>query len=165
MDDQAKTVEYATLAGTEAVRTLAYEEAVRLFKMALHLLQESPDERRRCGALVLLGARRRAGDQLRSKDTFLAAAAIAGRIDDAELLGRSALGYGGRFAWARAGTDSRLIPLLRQALDLLPNTDDPLARLLARLAGALRDQPSTEPRSSLGAEAVAMARGSARTRR
>ena len=160
MDDQAKTVEYATLAGTEAVRTLAYEEAVRLFKMALHLLQESPDERRRCGALVLLGdAQARAGDQLGSKDTFLAAAAIAGRIDDAELLGRSALGYGGRFAWARAGTDSRLIPLLRQALDLLPNTDDPLrARLLARLAGALRDQPSTEPRSSLGAEAVAMAR-------
>ena len=75
------------------------------------------------------------------------------------MLARSALGYGGRFPWARAGTDSRLIPLLRQALDVLPNTDDPLrARLLARLAGALRDQPSTEPRSSLGAEAVAMAR-------
>ena len=34
-------------AGSEAVGTLAYEEAVRLFKMALHLLQESPDERRR----------------------------------------------------------------------------------------------------------------------
>ena len=88
MGDQAKTVEYATLAGSEAVGTLAYEEAVRLFKMALHLLQESPDERRRCVVLVLLGdAQARAGDQLRSKDTFLAAAAIAGRIDDAELLG------------------------------------------------------------------------------
>jgi DNA-binding CsgD family transcriptional regulator len=158
--DQAKTVQYATLAGTEAVGALAYEEAVRLFTLALRSLQESPDERRRCGVMVLLGdAQARSGDQPRSKDTFIAAAAIAGRINDAELLARSALGYGGRFAWARAGTDSQLIPLLRQALDLLPNTDDPLrARLLARLAGALRDQPSTEPRSSHGAEAVAMAR-------
>ena len=87
--DQAKTVGYATQAGTEAVGTLAYEEAVRLFKMALHSLQESPDERRRCVVLVLLGdAQARAGDQLRSKDTFLAAAAIAGRIDDADLLAR-----------------------------------------------------------------------------
>src|SRR6185369_9205518 len=32
------------------------------------------------------------------------------------------------------------------------------ARLLARLAGALRDQPSTERRSALGTDAVAMAR-------
>ena len=53
--DQTKTVDYATFAGNEAVGTLAYEEAVRLFKMALHLLQESPDERRRCVVLVLLG--------------------------------------------------------------------------------------------------------------
>ena len=121
MGDQAKTIDYATFAGSEAVGTLAYEEAVRLFKMALHLLQESPDERRRCVVLVLLGdAQARAGDQPRSKDTFLAAAAIAGRIDDAELLARSALGYGGRFPWARAGTDSQLIPLLRQALDAAP---------------------------------------------
>ena len=110
--------------------------------------------------LVLLGdALARAGDQQRSKDSFLAAASIAARIDDAELLARSAIGYGGRFPWARAGNDGQLVPLLRQALDALPDTDDPLrARLLARLAGALRDQPSTEPRASLGAEAVAMAR-------
>jgi DNA-binding CsgD family transcriptional regulator len=147
-------------AGARAVASLAYEEAVRLFQMALRPLLESPDERRRCEVLVLLGdAQARAGDQHRSKDTFLTAAAIAARVDDAELLAHSAIGYGGRFPWARAGNDNQLIPLLRQALDAIPATDDALrARLLARLAGALRDQPSTEPRASLGAEAVAMAR-------
>ena len=160
LGDQAKTIDYATLAGTRAVVSLAYEEAVRLFQMALRPLQESPDEGRRCQVLVLLGdAEARAGDQPSSKDTFLAAASIATRIDDTGLLARSAIGYGGRFPWARAGNDSQLIPLLRQALEALPTTDDPLrARLLARLAGALRDQPSHEPRASLGAEAVAMAR-------
>ena len=158
--DQASTVHYATSAGERAVAALAYEEAVRLFQMALRPLRESPDERRRCEVLVLLGdAQARAGEQQRSKDTFLAAAFIAARIDDAELLARSAIGYGGRFPWARAGNDNQLIPLLNQALNALPATDDPLrARLLARLAGALRDQPSTERRSALGAEAVAMAR-------
>ncbi|HEX2273740.1 MAG TPA: hypothetical protein VHG90_07700, partial [Acidimicrobiales bacterium] len=158
--DPAKTAEYATAAGTRAVLSLAYEEAIRLFRMALRPLQESPDERRRCAGLVLLGdAQARAGDQRTSKETFLAAAAIATRIGDPELLARTALGYAGRFPFTRAGIDSHLIPLLRQALDALPVTDDPLrARLLARLAGALRDQPSTEPRASLGAEAVAMAR-------
>jgi class 3 adenylate cyclase/DNA-binding CsgD family transcriptional regulator/tetratricopeptide (TPR) repeat protein len=160
LGDQAKTLEYATIAGSRAVSSLAYEEAVRLFRMALRPLQDWPDERRRCEALVLLGdAQARAGDQSGSKESFLAAAAIATRIDDPELLARSAMGYGGRFPWARAGTDRELIPLLRRALDTLPTDDDPLrARLLARLAGALRDEPSPEPRSSLGAEAVAMAR-------
>jgi DNA-binding CsgD family transcriptional regulator len=160
LGDQAKTIEYATLAGRQATASLAYEEAVEFFRMALHPLQEWPDERRRCEVLVLLGdAQARAGDQAGSRETFLSAAATATRIGEAGLLARSALGYGGRFPWARAGTDRELIPLLGQALDALPLVDDPLrARLLARLAGALRDQPSPEPRTSLGAEALAMAR-------
>ena len=55
---------------------------------------------------------------------------------------------------ARAGSaprgDSRLVPLVEEALSMLGGDDSMLrARLLARLAGALRDQPSLEPRSSL----------------
>lgn len=158
--DREKTAEYATAAGKRAVLSLAYEEAIRLFRMALRPLQESPDERWRCEVLVLLGDTcARAGDQRLSKETFLAAAEIATRIADPDLLARTALGYAGRFPFARAGIDHYVIPLLRHALDALPATDDPLrARLLARLAGALRDQPSSEPRTSLAAEAVAVAR-------
>ena len=78
-------------------------------------------------------------------------------------LARAALGYGGRIVWQRAGDDQRLVPLLEEALAALGETRPRAAgRLLARLAGALRDQPSLEPRSSLSREAVAhRPRGSA----
>src|SRR4029077_167792 len=73
-------------------------------------------------------------------------------------LGRAALGYGGRFPWLRAGTDTRLVPLLEEALAALVEEESALrVRLMARLAGALRDQPSLEPRSSLSRDAVEIA--------
>jgi tetratricopeptide (TPR) repeat protein len=72
---------------------------------------------------------------------------------------RAAIGYGGRYGWQRAGNDHRVVPLLEEALTALgPGASTLRARLLARLAGALRDQPSLEPRSSLSREAVAIAR-------
>ena len=68
----------------------------------------------------------------------------------ADELARAAIGYGGRFAWLRAGDDERIVPLLEQALAALPPGDSiPRARLLARLAGALRDEPSIERRDDL----------------
>ena len=158
--EPGKALAYATAAGTRAVLALAYEEAIRLFRMALAALEGSLDDRRRCEILVLLGdAQARAGDQTGSRETFLGAAAVATRIGEPGLLARTALGYAGRFPWSRAGTDIHLVPLLRQALGALPTEDSPLrVRLLARLACALRDQPSVEPRRSLAAEALAMAR-------
>jgi tetratricopeptide (TPR) repeat protein len=76
-----------------------------------------------------------------------------------ESLARAALGYSGSPGWARAGGDGRLVPLLEEALGALGDARSALrARLLARLAGALRDQPSLEPRSSLAREGVAIAR-------
>jgi tetratricopeptide (TPR) repeat protein len=51
------------------------------------------------------------------------------------------------------------VPLLDEALAALGEEESELrVRLLARLAGALRDQPSVEPRSSISREAVAIAR-------
>ncbi len=58
----------------------------------------------------------------------------------------------------RAGTDAKVIPLLREALTLLSEDDSELrVRLLARLAGAKRDEPSMEARDALSAEAVEIA--------
>jgi DNA-binding CsgD family transcriptional regulator len=63
-----------------------------------------------------------------------------------------------RFVWMRAASDRRVIPLLRQALELLPHEHEVLrVRLLARLAGALRDEPDRTARNALAAEAVAIA--------
>jgi DNA-binding CsgD family transcriptional regulator/tetratricopeptide (TPR) repeat protein len=158
--DVRKAVDHAVAAGRRAVALLAYEEAVRLFRMALQALRESPDEERRCRVLLLLGdAESRSGDGPASRETFLEAAGIATRLDLPELLARAALAYSGRIPWARAGIDRQVIPLLKQALEALGAEDGVLrVLLLSRLAGALRDQPAVAPRAALGREAVAMAR-------
>ena len=55
--------------------------------------------------------------------------------------------------------DQDVVSLLEQALDTLDEKDSSLrARVLARLSGALRDQPEPERRARLSAEAVAIAR-------
>ena len=158
--DVRKAVEYSMRAGKRATDQLAFEEAVRLLNMALRVLKDYPDEMQRCEALLRLGeAQARSGATPTAKETFLEAAEIATRLDLAEMLARAAIGYAGRFPWHRAATDRYVIPLLRQALDALGNEDSLLrATLLGRLAGALRDQPSLEPRATLAREAVEVAR-------
>lgn len=61
--------------------------------------------------------------------------------------------------WGRAGSDTLLVPLLEEGLDALGDRDDVLrARLLARLAGAIRDEHSRERRDALSKEALDVAR-------
>lgn len=160
--DATKAADYATRAAQHATRQLAYEEAVRLYHMALQAteFEESPDQVRRCDLLLGLGdAEMRAGDTPAAKETFQGAAGIARRIGLAEHLARAALGYGGRFVWMRAANDRQLVPLLTDGLTAVGEEDSHLrARLLARLAGALRDLPTPAPRDSMSLEAVEIAR-------
>src|SRR5204863_8359968 len=87
------------------------------------------------------------------------AADIARRLGLEEKLANAAGGYGGRIVWARAGDDARLVPLLEEALSALSEEHvDLRVRLLARLAGALRDEHSRERRDALSREAVELAR-------
>ena len=157
-----QALNYASRAAKRASGLLAFEEAVRLFRGALGLLEttEGVDREERCELLLELGdAQARSGDEGGAKDTFLRAAAAARTLQAPELFARAALGYGGRFLWARAGSDEHLVPLLEEALEALSGEDAPLrVKLMARLAGALRDQHEREPRDALGREAVAMAR-------
>jgi tetratricopeptide (TPR) repeat protein len=156
-----KAVDYARRAGERAARLLAYEEAARLFQTALAALElrDPADECARGELLVRLGdAQARAGDGLSASDTFLRAAGAARRVGDPELLAQAALGYGGRFIWARAGTDPHLVSLLEEALGGLGPRDSTLrVRVMARLAGALRDQHDPQPRDVLSREALEMA--------
>jgi predicted ATPase len=152
---------YARRAGDRALALLAYEEAARLSEMALDALElADPDERARCELLLSLGeAEIRAGNSPVAKQTFLDAASIARRLGLSPELARAAAGYGGRIVWARAEGDNRLVPLLEEGLAALTEQDVELrARLLARLAGALRDEHSRERRDSLSREAVELAR-------
>jgi tetratricopeptide (TPR) repeat protein len=157
-----KAVAYAQRAGDRALALLAYEEGARLYRTALDALELGPavEASARCDLLLALGdALSKAGDTTDAKATFIAAADVARSARLPEHLARGALGYGGRFYFARAGSDQGLVPLLEEALAALGDDQSVLrVRVLARLASALRDQPSLEPRGSFSREAVAMAR-------
>jgi DNA-binding SARP family transcriptional activator len=158
----SKAIEYARAAGDRAVRLLAFEEAVRLYGMAIDALEwdRVATDRTRCELLVVLAdAESRAGDDPAAKATYLQAAELAKRADLPELLARAAAGYGGRFLWSRAATDAQLVPLLETALGALGDADSVLrVQLLSRLATALCDDPSRERREEVFRQAVGAAR-------
>ncbi|HEX2233175.1 MAG TPA: BTAD domain-containing putative transcriptional regulator [Thermoleophilaceae bacterium] len=151
---------YARRAAERAADLLAYEEAARLFRMAYESLVAGAEPEERCELLLSQGeVLSRAGDMKPARDVFLEAADLARRSGLSEGLARAALGYGGRFVWARAAGDRRMVPLMEEALAALGEGDSPLrARLLARLSGALRDEPSPARRDRLSEQAVEVAR-------
>lgn len=155
-------LKYAVLAADHAFALLAYEEASRLYQTALKALDRArrSDETARCHLLLSLGeAESRAGNAAAAKHAFLDAAGIARRLSLAHELARAAAGYGGRIAFGRAADDDRLVPMLEEGLAAVPEEDVELrARLLARLAGALRDDHSRDRRDALSREAVELAR-------
>ena len=157
-DNTVKAGEYARRAAEDAANVFAYEEAVRLFRIALGV--DTGGDVDRCELLLALGAAaNRGGDERLAKSSFLEAAGIARGLGRFEDVARAATGYGGRFMMRRAGDDDQLIPLLEGALQALDTADSRLrALLLARLAGALRDEPLIQHRADISAEAVAIAR-------
>jgi tetratricopeptide (TPR) repeat protein len=158
-----KAVGYAERAGHRAMALLAYEEAARLFKMALaalSLARPPGEEQARCRLLLALGdALTRMGERRAAREELMRAAGIARRCGMAEELGLAALAYAGRFTFERGASDRQVIPLLEEARAMLAKDAGPLrARVLAHLAVALRDQPERGPRDALSREAVALAR-------
>lgn len=156
-------ISYARDAGDQALRSLAYEEASRLYRMSLAVLEQFPPDELspRLKLLLRLGdAEARGGDLLTSRETFLVAADLARRSGNSEFLARAAIGYGGRFFWARVGNDLHLIPMLQDALVMLGGSEDRLrVRLLSRLACAWRSDPDRQEQvRALSQQAVDMAR-------
>jgi DNA-binding SARP family transcriptional activator len=160
--DLDRGLRHAWRAADRALTLLAYEEAARLYGMALDALElaDPLNEQARCELLLAVGeAEVRAGEGVSAKKAFLDAAGIARRLGLRRELARAAAGYGGRFMWARAAGDEQLIPLLEEGLAALAEEDvDLRARLLARLAGALRDEHSRDRRDRLSREAVELGR-------
>src|SRR5208282_4861949 len=121
--DAAKAVGYAQRAGQRALALLAYEEAARLFRMALAALSlaRSPEgDQARCRLLLALGdALTRMGERQAAREELLRAAGIARRYRLAEELGQAALAYAGRFMFERGASDRHVIPLLEEARAML----------------------------------------------
>lgn len=159
--DVDRALACARAAGERAVKLLAFEEAARLYRMALRVLElkRTAEPELRCELLLALGDAEMRANMAAGSETFLEATRLARSLDSPPHLARAALGYGGRFVWSRGACDPSVVPLLREALAALDREESELrARLLARLAGALRDQPAGEERDALSAEAVEIAR-------
>jgi len=154
----ARAVEFARRAGRRAVAVHAYEEAERLFALALEEHRRS--DATRCDILLELGdAQSRAGRGDAARATFVEAAVYAREHGDVGRLATAAVGYGGLLVWIRAFGDTMLIDLLEEALAALPPDHPGRVGLGARLGGALRDWPErAADRDRLSAEAVDLAR-------
>jgi len=159
--DARKAIEYARRAAERADAQLAYEEAARLYQMALRALEltEEADGGSRCELLLALGeAQRRAGNVQAANEAFLGAIEIGRTLGAGEVLARAVLGFGTDVV-APDGVDEPLVGLLEEALRSLPANDDALrVRVHARLGRELYLARSPERRLSLTAEAVEMAR-------
>jgi DNA-binding SARP family transcriptional activator len=160
--DPATAVDYAARAGDQAGAFLAHEEAARLYESSLEslaLLPARDTTRERLVLLALGEARARAGDTAGAKEAFLRAAVAARESDAGEDLARAALGYGGKIVWARPTGDRVVVALLEEALAALGSEETALRpRVLARLAGALRDERDPRRRIGIAELAVAAAR-------
>src|SRR4051812_10947436 len=154
-----KAADYTRRAAERAAFQLAYEEAVRLYELAMQVAQDGVA---RCNLLLALGdAQGRAGRTPDAKQSLRAAAELAAELQMPDELARAALGYGGRIMWDISRDDGYLMPLLERALVALSEDDSPLrARVLARLAGGpLRDASFPPQRkAALSQEALEMAR-------
>ena len=157
-----KAIEYAARAGDRAASQLAHEEAVRHYKTALDVLDVtgSGDADTTCELLLSLGeALSRAGRGQEAREVLRRTATLAERTGRTDRLARAAVAYGGRLAWARGSTDAFLVPLLERALAALGESDSAeRVELLARLATAIRDDPSPARRVRIAEEAVQIAR-------
>jgi tetratricopeptide (TPR) repeat protein len=154
-----KAVDYAERAGRRALALLAYEEATDHLLRVLQLLDVSaPTEvGRRCEVLLALGAAQMASSDIAAaRESYGQAAVLAKRIGARELLARAALGLG---VDPIGFVDDLEVRVLEEALELLSDDDSVMrARVLARLAKALRFSPLVERRRALSEQAVAMAR-------
>ncbi len=153
-----KAIHYARQGGDQAVSVLAYEEAVRLYDIALEL---ADDDLTRCELLLASGeARARAGNTPASKRTFREAALLAERRGLAEHLAKAALGYGGRILWEVSREDPYTQEVLERALAVLEDDSTLRVRVSSRLAaGPLRNaRLPVERRRLLARDALEMAR-------
>jgi hypothetical protein len=162
--ETGRAVEYARRAGDRALAQFANDEAATYYREALELLNTvgaAADDPRRLPLLISLGeAETRAGDA-GHRETLLSAAALAGRLGDADAMARAALANSRGFLPSLVGAvDADRVAALERALAATPPADSAIrARLLSTLSLELTySQLDKQRRLSLSDEAVAMAR-------
>jgi len=155
--DALKAVDYATRAGDDAVRRCAFEEAARLYRMALGALpHEQADDRKRAGTLLSLARALDLSDQqVAALDASVELARIAARLNAPELAAEAALVSEGSFTLPPDA--DRMEAICEQALAALDDSQPALrARVLAQLAVTLTFKADVR-REGLAREALELA--------
>jgi hypothetical protein len=156
-----KAVDYARRAAERALKLVAYDEAAKLYRMALSAarLRRSPNRRSECELQIALGeALYKAGLTKESRETLTAASDVAKRIGSPELFARAVLGIA--VTPSDPGTLNRpMVALLEEALGgLAPEDSSIKAMIMSRLAWELFWADDSSRRTELGGAAVEMAR-------
>lgn len=156
--DPGRLVEALRRAAGIATINQAWEEAVRLHRHLLALVEPGHPERGRVlseAGQALIDA----GELEAARDLYLEAAGLARAAGDGEGFARAALGFASGLSGFEVRLfDHRQTDLLEEALDRLPRADSELrAAVLARLSVGLSFSASLVHRAKLAQDAVAMA--------
>ena len=157
--DAATVARTSRVAGEDALRRLAFEEAVAHLHRALDALDPRQDDEMRYGVLMSLGHTLNAlGEADQSRLVWMEAISVARQQRNAEWLFAALLGY--RYM-NRTTVDVDLVELIDEVLELLEPGDSPLRALVLamRSAPGLRNDLGRVPQPDvrLADEAVAMA--------
>ena len=148
--DTATAAMWAGRAAEEAMRGLAFEEAARLFRLALDLGRLDLDDLDRCRLLLRLGSALHSSADVNARlDVCLQAAAVARRIGRPDLIAEAALILEGVFGYPDSDLATRR--LCDEAMAHLdPDHATLRARVTARFAEAcmyLNDEETAGPAS------------------
>ncbi|MGH9156853.1 MAG: ATP-binding protein [Acidimicrobiales bacterium] len=160
--DEDRAIDAGIHAAAIAGHHRAFEDQIGHLRRVAILLKRRTADPAAVGAVLLqLGdALARSGQAGSAREVFALAAEVARKCDDAQLLGRAALGAGGRFiSLGPAGVDTDLVNLLEEALTALDGVESALrANVLARLSRALFFASDDGRRAALSTEALTLAR-------
>jgi len=155
-----KALEYATRAAVEAVRLLAFEEAVRLYRLALQLQQQHVAKHmvQRCHLLQALGeVELLLGQGEPARAAYQEAAELARSHGMGALFAQAAIGFErGNVMAARSGEPA--VALLSEAVALHQADDAMRVELLARLCRAYIYCDRIDEAKEAHRRAVALAR-------
>lgn len=158
-----KAIDYAARAAKRADELLAYEEASRLYQLALHIIaaRDVVANARQVELMLDLGqAQAKSGEALRAMETFKRAAASAQDLDLPDHLARGALGFE-EASWRPGLHGDAALRLLKTALVALAETNiDLKVNVLCALARAFILTGDLEEADRIHAQALQLARAS-----
>ena len=157
-----RAIDYAARAGEQSLEQLAPDDAMRWFRQALDLADQTDarDAGTRCELLIGLGeAQRQSGDPA-YRETLLEAAQLALELHDLDRLARACVANSRVIQSSSGEVDAERVAVLERAVELLPEEHPRRAQVMSILAVELTFGGDYRRRRALAEEALSLARRS-----